>query len=427
MTTTRLATASKLNYALRRELIKIGTNNPISGVMATLPTLTQYGTGSSPTSSPPSSLWTAGSTPSVHFGGSTNGLKVADPWTTVVSAGSNTRASMKVLGGFLQGIGASPRVRFGVGSQSTTGNETTTGGCGLGFNYDGRYFEFELRDLSNSQFRMRINGEWASAAHVSPSSGSGGSNLQWQQYDLGSYASREIEIFFGSAAQLVGFNFETGRNVYALDYSKQPKVMIIGDSITAGSVVGDIRDVWHLVMCDRLGINTAASLGAPGSGYLVGANTGGSTARQRIADVTTFGTMDLIIFALGINDNLQDAAAVQTEVTAYYTAVFAAQPSAFIICMGPWRAPSKNTPTAIADAIKAGFEGATGYSTTRHKFVDTFAGNYQYGSSINQTGTIDGNAYYNITSDGVHPNSSGHISLGGRTAQDVLGALEAMS
>lgn len=190
---------------------------------------------------------------------------------------------------------------------------------------------------------------------------------------------------------------------------KRPRVVIVGDSYSEGSVDGNTNAVqcWVRQFGDLMGWPDVINAGVGGTGYL---NPGASPRvkfRDRIQNDVIDLAPDIVIVAGGHNDTTTSnaaytAAALQTEATAFYTALRAALPNALIIAVGPFAAGSQvaQYPTYQA-AIFAAAAGKADFT------IDTLTSPIFTGTGTTAATTGNGNSDLYIWTDGTHPTLAG--------------------
>ena len=315
---------------------------------------------------------------------------------------------------------------YGPGYITETSAEGSPG-WGFAFSTDAEAVDICFRDVTGTTFRVRYRvpgGAWQWASATDTTVSGSGSNFYYWKVDFGSSTLRDIEVYCGASNQIRGVCVgPSAGTTKALTKYKiwattayPTRAMVLGDSYTASVGATKIRNGWVYKMGELLGLPNIVASGAGGQGFLVGSNNGALTAIQRIADASKFGTIDLVIAAYGINDYSQNPAAVQAAAQSYFSALMAAQPTAYIIGIGPWTAPSKICPQAIETAIQAGFSAVA--DARRMTYIPTISVGWQDTSGLNSTLYMSG--------DNVHPNDAGHAYLGARAAGSVRTALRAL-
>lgn len=204
--------------------------------------------------------------------------------------------------------------------------------------------------------------------------------------------------------------------------SDSPRLMVVGDSITVGTGATKLGGGFAHQAGQRLGIADTWVNGESGMGYRKAGQQSTRTALQKLpGDVVAYAP-DWVVVCLGINDFDLTALQVQADAAAYLAALLAALPYAGVTVLGPWTAPAMTVPvpifTAIASAVAAQTEAV---AARRIRYVDTRAGNWQWGLGKTTATSEPGNSNLYISADGVHPAQAGHDYLGARVANAVSG------
>jgi lysophospholipase L1-like esterase len=250
-------------------------------------------------------------------------------------------------------------------------------------------------------YRFIVDGAYISASPTSIVTG----GRQYIVLDFGSKAEREIIIEGALASAIDGVHVAPGDSL-ALPPALPVRALVLGDSVTAGIGAGFAGDGMALVMADALGIEAWAS-GVSGSGYV--ATAGGSVytlAERLAADVgrfQAFGTTDLVIVALGLND--MGLSGIEAEASACLDAIRQAAPDALVMVLPPWDAAAPGAPSADYLAAKAAIASA---AQGRSGFWLLDCGGVAYSKA-----------------DAVHPDTEGHGVLGEWLALAIRAAIGA--
>ena len=308
----------------------------------------------------------------------------------------------------------------------TETNASRSQGWGIGFWTDAEAIDVLFRDNANSKFRVRVDGQWATAGDSDTSAS--GANFVYNKIDFGTGngVPRWIELFFSVSVQVRGIcaGFSAGSTaannkfkVWLGADTSPMRWMFYGDSYIYGTgpTTNVVRNGLVYTCGEYMGIANPIGSGAGGQGYLSASNGSALTARGRIADVSTFGALDVMVVSFGINDYNQPAATLQAEVTTTIAEIMLAQPDALIFGTF-FSASAKTVGSTQAAAIKAGFLAA--YDSNRMAFLDgsTFTGN-------SRQDTSGGNSTIYQNADNVHPNDLGHVYLGRHLAGEIQAAL----
>ncbi|MFG1259134.1 SGNH/GDSL hydrolase family protein [Xanthobacter flavus] len=364
----------------------------------------------------------AAAAPTITMGAAGAASSITGSTTPAISAGA---ANIATIGTLLYFNGSVYMGRH-IDLVSTPGAADSTGrGWGQAVMTDSDQLEVKVRAISGQvlRFNARIDGEYYSDTDISLS---GDNTDRHVLLNFGSAkpSGRKVELFFNASAWLYGYNVTANRRVWHPTYAGEPLAMVFGDSYTDGVGSTNIRRTMVNACGSALGISNMIASGAGGTGYI----NNGSSAKfiTRIADISRFGALDLLVIAGGINDAGNSQASVTTAATDFLNAVIAAQPKAIIAVCGPFRAPSLNPSQGVSDGIKAAFNAVK--DSKRMFFIDTFANNWQNGTgkigATNGTGNSD---FYIINSDGVHPSDDGHEYLGTNLAEAIKFGVAALA
>ncbi len=228
---------------------------------------------------------------------------------------------------------------------------------------------------------------------------SSGSN--WYELDFGTKASREVAIEFSFVGTFYGFAVAPGDTVTAPAAAK--RMIVLGDSLTAGTAATHPGDGFPNVAGDMLGIGDVWSSGVGGGGYV---NTNGGTVyklSEHLFDCNDNGPWDLIVVALGANDLSHSAESVTAEASAALTDLRANNQTAQIIVVGSWDTNAPLAPVANYAAINAGIQAG----------IPSGLGIYW----------LDPEGVEYAKSDAVHGTTAGHATLGNWLAEQIKTAL----
>ncbi|HEU0045071.1 SGNH/GDSL hydrolase family protein [Sphingomonas sp.] len=209
-----------------------------------------------------------------------------------------------------------------------------------------------------------------------------------------------------------GINVPAGATLLDSTPARTSSMVVIGDSITEGSVATAMWRRWANQLAYQLGIDNVDVSGVGGSGYLNALGYNGNNPRaagfpdyrfrERINDVLTAisgGPPDLLVVAGGINDSALDPAAVGAEALLYFKALRAAAPDMAIVVLGPFWGDAAYPASllAIRDAIFA--------AAAQVKRVATVDVSGWYARS-------DRSTWFNGGANGPHPIDVGHAAYG---------------
>jgi lysophospholipase L1-like esterase len=260
----------------------------------------------------------------------------------------------------------------------------------------------------------------------------GGSGFQvqprWQAFNS-TRRLRNIEIALSDNAYFGGLNVGTQDTVLAWPVASSPRIVFFGDSYGSGTMQSRPKGAWCYSAARGLGLDDAWDFAIGSTGYVATNSGAHPNMLQHITDTAAL-SPDIIVVGMGINDAGLGLAtgALQTQVTATYSALFAQHPNALVICLGPWigAGSTRATLLAVEAEIQAGFLAAAGYDASRHAFIPTISSSWLYpGGATAKAGTTTGvgNTEFWLSSDGVHPHQEGQDYLGSLTAAAVVNQL----
>jgi lysophospholipase L1-like esterase len=325
-----------------------------------------------------------------------------------ISPATQGTAALRILGGTLFTAGALSRV-YSATIGATGGNGGTNDGkqC-AGWRADiianAQNVSFRVGPTS-AKYRFLVDGQYVDLTGTQTVATTG-TTTEYIKLAFASKAVRRITIEGQLSGALSQVWCETGGTLTRP--SDTPKrVAFAGDSITYGTAAAALGDNYAWVAADTLGFGHVLSSGAPSTGYA--ATNGGANYKlsQRLADINGTGPWDAIVVAMGVNDISQGStgAAVTSEVATCLASFRASNPAAQIFVVGPWDRSAPAAPEAgystIKAAIQAGVPAGQGIT-----FLDP-----------------EGVAYVN--SDGTHPTTAGHATLGAWLAGAIKTALGA--
>lgn len=231
--------------------------------------------------------------------------------------------------------------------------------------------------------------------------------------------SRKITLTFGSRP-FVGLRLPANHTIGPKQVEVAPaSAVFVGDSITAGSVAGQIPVFWPLQASYRLGITDPIVTAIGGSGYVARfPKASGFNFRERLNDdvirAIPRGEPDAVFIAGGINDCFtrpEAAAATATNASAVFRRIREKLPNTVIFVIGPWTdyenaglAAYEKANGACRDAI---FGAARSVPYTYTIDVSTWV------TASNKDRIFQGTAY------GPHPVAAGHAIYGARVAAAV--------
>jgi lysophospholipase L1-like esterase len=269
---------------------------------------------------------------------------------------------------------------------------------------------------SGGRARFIVNGQYVSLTETAPPVGPNYITLDFTA--AGGRAARSIIIesnmhFYGA---YVGMT-----ETVAKPTGVPLRMFVVGDSFTAtGGMSTPLRGFAQIV-ADLLGVRDVWNNGIGSTGYLANAAGSQTTFRQRLSDMVA-AAPDIVLIVGGHNDTGYTPAALQSELTAYLTAMRAQSVlSSIPIVIGGLNGAN------IATATTVPFENAMAAAVAA--FADPLvffipeitgaAGPYFTGTGSTAAPAGNGNCDVYISSDAIHPNDAGHAFLAGRLADDI--------
>ena len=284
--------------------------------------------------------------------------------------------------------------------------------------FDGQAFEILMDQFSTAILRVWAN-ETVSADFTVTASGAPG----FTKVDFGSRAYRRVTIEIDNKAWFGGLRRAATDSFRKPTYYAPAKFAVVGDSYSQGggaNASAFSARAYPWILTRLLGFTQFRMYGRSGTGIIATGSDG--NYRTRITDVTTWAP-DVLLVQGSTNDGAQTAAAVQTELSTYLTAIFAALPNVKVFVTGILHTPVMSAQEILNNAgiaaACAGFPGVT--------FIDTYAGAdgpWLYGTGRVGTTTGDGNAdFYQSSIVTGHPSLAGHDYIARAIAPQIAAAL----
>lgn len=247
-------------------------------------------------------------------------------------------------------------------------------------------------------YRFIVDDQYATLAYTSvPTAGS-----NYVLLTFASSATRRVAVESMLTGSVWGIYVPTGSTIVRPDPVR--RMIVLGDSFTAGSGTTRRGDALAVVAGDMLGMRDTWCSGVGSTGYVATASR--YNLGQRLDDANTTGPWDVIVVSMGLNDFGQPAATISAAVNFCLRTLRQRNPAAQMFVTGPWdtnapAAPSANFTTTKA-AIQAGIPSNMGIT-----FLDT-----------------EGVTFTKIA-DLVHPDDTGHDTLGKWLALQIKNAIGA--
>lgn len=209
-----------------------------------------------------------------------------------------------------------------------------------------------------------------------------------------SKAVRKVTVELQQGCAIRRIHIKTGDSYGAKPTAKAHRGVIFGDSITAASGATAFGDGYVQIAGDYLGVPDLVPSGVGSTGYVNTATGTRYKLSERIsADLDralAAGSLSFVVVAMGIND--LGLSGIQAEAEACYAIIRAKCPAALVFVLPPWDASAPTPASADYIAAKAAITAAVG---SRGGFRILDAEGVEY-----------------TKSSGVHPDTSGHDTLG---------------
>jgi lysophospholipase L1-like esterase len=323
--------------------------------------------------------------------------------------------------------------RFGTGAGNVLSDPPRDGvAWRCEFMADASVICFAVNNNATTPFRFLVDGRYVSLTATMPP---GGTSTYYISLDFSAAGGRKIRriVLEGElASAFLEARVGPTDSIYAVPNADRLRMVIGGDSFTAGVGASRIADGWAFVLADCLGIKDMWASGSGGTGYLN--NVGGTkfSLRERISDVID-PHPDIVGLAMGINDNASSVASVQAEVGLLLDAIRASMPMIPIFVFGVFKG---NIALATIQALENGLQAVvqTRMSGDPNLFFVPVTGTgsstdnpWVFGTGRTGAPTGDGNSdLYTGGANGAdvtHPSPAGHFHLGYRAADAMIAAI----
>jgi lysophospholipase L1-like esterase len=336
-----------------------------------------------------------------------NAIATAHGITGAVSVSKND-TRFKVINGAVKEKGAAyPHYLYNISKHAT--GLTLSAPVSFEFGFDGTEIALSTFGFA-SQWRWIVDGKTVgNSIYTTTSDG----QLYFQKITFPDAKLRQIRIEGGYNFCFGGIVRGTG-NVYSPTRVIGKKYVFIGDSFTEPAGTTEKWNGWAGVSSKLLGLDGWQS-GSGGTGYLQG-----STDRPKYIDRINTDAIaynpDGIVLAGGINDSATYTKPIfEAAIDAICTQIRASLPNIELVLVAPWR-PNETANVAIYDAMSIIMKAkCIQYNAI---FIETKGWLTGTGNAGSPNGT--GNADLYISSDGIHPNTAGHIYLGQKFASAYM-------
>lgn len=336
------------------------------------------------------------------------------------------------------------------GTLSTARSIATT----VAFNSDAPVLHFRLGSNPVSRYWIKIDGAYTnSGGYVNADTATHYVHIDWtgvsgeglpHTYEIELQSSGDASATFSAIPVFGPLYIRPLDRVWPLsDEEIGPQIGVFSDSLGAGVTYGQDTPVnqhasYAKVLGRVLGCRNVWASAASGVGWI--ARSSGQNVpdiQNRIGDITDW-PHDIIVIALGINDNSLagttvagvtiSPTTVQQRVEDVLSAIRLVKPNTPIIVIGPWwRTANVATAQSYEDAISAGVDAL---SDPRIGFIPTIEPSWLNGNGSAQAPSGGGNADRYITdSDGqskTHWMTVGHQYIAGRLLPEFLSVLDEM-
>ena len=237
-------------------------------------------------------------------------------------------------------------------------------GWGIAFLFSGYGFDFALNGYyygGPKRFLIRINGQWTQAED----SVSQTEQVAVVQVTFPSPVKNAlVEIFFGEAIYLYGFNVDARANITAPPVDPaEIRAVMLGDSYAQGYNGRTRRSGLPHRLGEALGVRNIVASGVGSQGWV--AAQAGRTQLDRIllGDLDRFGPLDLVVLYGSVNDWRSPEALIRGNVAKGVKAASERHPEAIKLFLSSFSAdgavvsPSRNA--AARDAALAGGDDRT--------------------------------------------------------------------
>ena len=278
------------------------------------------------------------------------------------------------------------------------------------FTFDGAVFSFTVRQFSGVQYRLMIDGEYATQYPVTV--GGASNNYGEVKVTLPSRAVRQITIeLCGTGDLFLGVTHQVNDSMQAIAPPKR-RLLVVSDSYGGGAAASPIGS-FVSYMAHALGFQDFVNASIGSTGWLAnGSYT--NIATRLTTDVVAHAPTDVVI-ALGHNDTGFSNSAIQAQVQSVLSQIRAALPNLqSLVVTGPlFASGSPGVYAAMQTSIQAGCV------VSNAAFVDVVTSPIFTGTGYSGAVTGVGNADLYISSDGVHPTDAGSVWLGHQLAQRI--------
>lgn len=268
--------------------------------------------------------------------------------------------------------------------------------------YKGTGAKISITFKKNENNRQRI-----AQILASPSDG----NIYRKIVELGEPGSYEVSLECDSNAAVGEINFLEKKSKLLHNIAKpMPKIAFVGDSFSEPTI-SDSADSYswqgYPQVFARISNTNVFSIAAGGTGYIQTLGTREAALIRIDQDVIPL-KFDIIVLALGINDNTKDPLNTSAELGMILELLQRKSSKSLIYVLSPfWPKGIEYAPSSISK-MNSSFENQCG-KYTFCKFLDLWVGDgYIQGDGSMTTPTGKGNSDWITGTDGTHPSVGGH-------------------
>lgn len=289
---------------------------------------------------------------------------------------------------------------------------------------DAPLLEISVVPANNKDYRVLVDGQYATAGQIAPPSYAGGQRIR---IDFSSVRkARLIQVKARGEGGIQKVAMDALSNVWAPPLDEQLRVVITGDSITEGQGTSSPSDpdaAFAPQLAHLMGWQDMWQVGVGSTGYVAD----GSGTRSPIIDQIPYwpADIDAIVCAAGYNDQGSGVSASDTATAALaaWQAMRAAYPLAVIFVVAPWI--GRRTAATMAAHEAALLAEFTAWADRDSFFIPVSADATPWTSGTGYVGatTGGGNSDIYVASDGLHFSDAGHAYHAQRIASGIRTAL----
>lgn len=294
----------------------------------------------------------------------------------------------------------------------------------VSFMSDAPLMEITFLASATSNFRVVIDGQYATSSAIAPNAYSG---MQRIRLDFSSV--RQSRLIQFRARGIVGFrgvSMSPIDTIWAAPTDDEVVAAFTGDSFSEGLGVSSPFDpdaAYPHQLGHLMGWQDIRQVAVGSTGYIAD----GAAARSRLrAQIPRWGiTPDVIVCAAGYNDSSFAISDVSAEAGRVWRDMRRAHPKARIFVVAPWVQARGTASVPLENALRAEF---VGWDDPLSHFIpvatDTPPWNTGSGHVGATTGTGNSDVYTN--NDNTHPSNAGHAYIATRMAATIRTIINAL-